>query len=106
MKLTVISAPGFGDFIDNTNDWKPIVENIEARFEAYFNQESALVRKEIVDNRVHALVYFISPNGHSLKPIDIEFMKSVHNRVNLIPVIPKADSFTPEELAGFKQRVI
>lgn len=41
-----------------------------------------------------------------LKPLDIEFMKHLHDRVNIIPVIAKADTLTPEELAGFKQRVI
>ena len=101
----MISVPGFGDFIDNEDSWKPILENIEARYEAYFNQETGIVRKEIVDNRVHALLYFIAPTGHSLKPLDIDFMKRVHHRVNLIPIIAKADSFTTEELKAFKQRV-
>jgi len=41
----------------------------------------------------------------SLKPIDIEFMKRLHHRVNLIPVIAKADLLTEEEIAGFKARV-
>ena len=33
-------------------------------------------------------------------------MKSVGERVNLIPVIAKADTLTPEELKAFKQMVL
>ncbi len=32
-------------------------------------------------------------------------MKRLHHRVNLIPVIAKADLLTEEEIAGFKARV-
>lgn len=59
----------------------------------------------IVDNRVHACVYFIQPTGHSLKPLDIEVMRRLHTKVNLIPVIAKSDTLTDEEIALFKQRV-
>ena len=58
-----------------------------------------------MDNRVHACVYFIQPTGHSLKPLDIEVMRRLHTKVNLIPVIAKADTLTDEEVAQFKQRV-
>ncbi|XP_056273312.1 septin-7-like [Pseudoliparis swirei] len=33
----------------------------------------------------------------SLKPLDIEFMKRLHDKVNIIPLIAKADTLTPEE---------
>lgn len=41
----------------------------------------------------------------SLKQLDIEFMRRLHTRVNLIPVIAKADTLTDEEIADFKARV-
>ena len=41
----------------------------------------------------------------SLKPIDIEFMRRLHTKVNLIPIIAKADTLTDEEIANFKARV-
>jgi septin 7 len=59
----------------------------------------------IVDNRIHAVVYFIQPTGHSLKPIDIEVMKKLHTKVNLIPVIAKADTVTDDEIDNYKKRV-
>lgn len=37
--------------------------------------------------------------------MDIELMKRLSPRVNVIPVIGKADSLTPTELKAFKARV-
>lgn len=41
----------------------------------------------------------------SLREIDIELMKRLSPRINVIPVVGKADTFTPTELADFKKRV-
>lgn len=41
----------------------------------------------------------------SLKPLDVEIMRRLGTRVNLIPVIAKADTMTPEDLQNFKQIV-
>lgn len=40
-----------------------------------------------------------------MKACDIHLMKAIHHRVNLIPVIAKADGFTEAELAAFKVSV-
>lgn len=40
-----------------------------------------------------------------LRPLDLEVMAALHQQVNLIPVIAKADSMTVEERRAFKQRV-
>ena len=37
--------------------------------------------------------------------MDIELMRRLSPRVNVIPVIGKADSLTPTELKAFKKRV-
>ncbi|KAJ9236725.1 hypothetical protein DTO169E5_5495 [Paecilomyces variotii] len=106
LRLTVVDTPGFGDFVNNDDSWRPIVENIEQRFDAYLEAENRVNRMNIVDNRVHACVYFIQPTGHSLKPLDIEVMRRLHTKVNLIPVIAKSDTLTDEEIALFKQRIL
>ncbi|KZT51440.1 cell division control/GTP binding protein [Calocera cornea HHB12733] len=106
LRLTVVDTPGFGDYVNNDSSWKPILDNIEARFDAYLDQENRVNRSKMVDNRVHACLYFIQPTGHALKPIDIEFMRRLHTRVNLIPIIAKADTMTDEEVTQFKARVL
>ena len=105
LRLTVVDTPGFGDFINNDESWDPIVKNIEQRFDAYLDAENKVNRVNIVDNRIHAVVYFIQPTGHSLKPLDIEVMKKLHTKVNLIPVIAKADTVTDDEIENYKKRV-
>ncbi|GAB1318911.1 Cell division control protein 3 [Madurella fahalii] len=106
LRLTVVDTPGFGDFVNNDESWRPIVDNIEQRFDAYLDAENKVNRMNIVDNRIHACVFFIQPTGHSLKPLDIEVMKRLHTKVNLIPVIAKADTLTDEEIAAFKARIL
>ncbi|KAK6610473.1 septin [Botrytis cinerea] len=106
LRLTVVDTPGFGDFVNNDESWRPIVDNIEQRFDAYLDAENKVNRMNIVDNRVHACVYFIQPTGHALKPLDIEVMRRLHTKVNLIPVIAKADTLTDEEIAAFKSRIL
>ncbi|KAK6197758.1 hypothetical protein LQW54_010596 [Pestalotiopsis sp. IQ-011] len=106
LRLTVVDTPGFGDFVNNDESWRPIVENIEQRYDAYLDAENKVNRMNIVDNRIHACVYFIQPTGHSLKPLDIEVMRRLHTKVNLIPVIAKADTLTDEEIMSFKARIL
>ncbi|KAI0734621.1 cell division control/GTP binding protein [Fomitopsis betulina] len=106
LRLTVVDTPGFGDFVNNDECWRPIVENIEARFDSYLEQENRVNRQKIVDNRIHACLYFIQPTGHALKPIDVEVMRQLHTKVNLIPIIAKADTLTDEEVAEFKARIL
>lgn len=68
-------------------------------------QEQQPRRSDKIDLRVHACLYFIRPTGHTLKPLDIEVMKRLSSRVNLIPVVAKADTLSPADLARFKHRI-
>ncbi|RTG81345.1 septin 7 [Schistosoma bovis] len=44
--------------------------------------------------------------GHSLKPLDLEFLSRIQDKVNVIPVIAKADTLTPEECREFKKTIL
>lgn len=105
VKLTVIDTPGFGDYVNNRESWVPIIDFIDDQHESYMRQEQQPERGDKLDLRVHACLYFIRPTGHTLKPLDIETMKRLGSRVNLIPVIAKADTLTPQDLLTFKQRI-
>lgn len=35
---------------------------------------------------------------YSLRPLDVEFMKALHEKVNIVPVLAKADTLTPSEV--------
>lgn len=83
----------------------PVIEYIESKYEEFLNAESRVVRKQIPDSRVHCCLYFVAPSGHGLKPLDVEFMQRLHDKVNIIPIIAKADTMTPEECTQFKKQV-
>eukprot|EP00918_Siedleckia_nematoides_P038352 GHVU01083341.1.p1 GENE.GHVU01083341.1~~GHVU01083341.1.p1 ORF type:complete len:542 (+),score=73.41 GHVU01083341.1:25-1626(+) len=106
LRLNVIDTPGFGDSVDNSNCWVPVLEYIDSKYSEYLMSESRVQRITVPDNRVHCCLYFISPNGHGLTPLDVEFMKSIHTKVNVLPVIAKADTMTPEECREFKKTIM
>ncbi|XP_024939952.1 septin-7 isoform X8 [Cephus cinctus] len=106
LTLTVVDTPGFGDAVDNSNCWVPVIEYIESKYEEFLNAESRVVRRQIPDSRVHCCLYFVAPSGHGLKPLDVEFMQRLHDKVNIIPVIAKADTMTLDECAHFKKQIL
>lgn len=107
LNLSIIDCIGFGDGIDHTTAFKPIVDEIDSRFDSYLEMETKINRSSLTinDDRIHALLYFIEPTGHCLKPLDIKFMKSVHEKVNLIPIIAKSDILNELEIEDFKFKV-
>ncbi|KAI0001776.1 GTP binding protein [Russula vinacea] len=122
--LTIVDTPGFGDNIDNEFAFQEIVGYLERQYDDILAEESRIKRNpRFRDNRVHALLYFIPPlvmrkkrqkcKGcmmlilwYSLREMDIELMRRLSPRVNVIPVVGKADSLTPSELRGFKKRIM
>lgn len=106
LTLTVVDTPGFGDAVDNSGCWDPVTQYVEAQYESFLDAETRVNRVTLPDGRVHACLYFIAPSGHGLKPLDVEFMQRLHDKVNIIPVIAKADTMTPEEVAHFKKQIM
>ncbi|KAJ5851801.1 uncharacterized protein N7529_011186 [Penicillium soppii] len=117
ISLTIVDTPGFGDQIDNEarhvdlaykqQRFGEIVGYLERQYDDILAEESRIKRNpRFRDNRVHVLLYFITPTGHGLRELDIELMKRLSPRVNVIPVIGKADSLTPAELAESKKLIM
>ena len=74
---------GFGDAVDNSNCWDPVISYVESQYEAFLDAETRVNRVTAMpDSRVHACLYFIAPSGHGLKPLDVEFMKRLHDKVS------------------------
>ena len=127
LRLTVVDTPGFGDLLEGDDSWKACVKYVDDQFAAFFDVslaqkacptepsdlpvfrffqgESGLNRKNIVDTRVHCCLYFVPPYGHGLRQIDLEFLRRLQYKVNLIPIIAKADCLTVSELKRLKERI-
>uniref|UniRef100_A0A8D2IC04 Septin n=1 Tax=Urocitellus parryii TaxID=9999 RepID=A0A8D2IC04_UROPR len=108
LKLTIVNTVGFGDQINKEESYLPIVDYINAQFEAYLQEELKIKRSlfNYHDSRIHVCLYFIAPTGHSLKTLDLLTMKNLDNKVNIIPVIAKADTISKSELQKFKIKLM
>ncbi|TPR08016.1 Dynein light intermediate chain (DLIC) family protein [Aspergillus niger] len=116
ISLTIVDTPGTLNLAafptpptntDRPNSFGEIVGYLERQYDDILAEESRIKRNpRFRDNRVHVLLYFITPTGHGLRELDIELMKRLSPRVNVIPVIGKADSLTPAELAESKKLIM
>ena len=108
LKLTLCDTVGYGDQVNKEDSFKPIVDYIESQYEAFLQEELKIKRNlnSYHDSRVHACLYFITPNGHGLKSIDLVCMKKLDSKVNIIPIIAKADTINKAELSKFKSKIM
>jgi septin 2 len=106
LRLTVVDTPGYAESLNNEDSFRPIIKYVDDQFERYLQDESGLNRRNIVDNRVHLCFYFVNPVGHGLKPLDVAFMKALHHKVNIVPVIAKADTLTKAECLKLKKKIL
>lgn len=105
LKLLVADCQNFASSLNLHNTYQPIVQYIEQQFAEYHKREFGYNRRELQDTIVHCLFFFISSIGHGLTALDIEFLKAVHEKVNIVPIIAKADALTLRERSAFKKRI-
>merc|ERR1712062_761444 len=108
LKLSICDTVGYGDQINKQDSFGSIVDYIDSQFEAYLQEELKIKRNlpGYHDSRVHVCLYFITPNGHGLKSIDLVCMKKLDTKVNIIPIIAKADTINKTELTKFKTKIM
>uniref|UniRef100_A0A3Q2PAX2 Septin 8b n=1 Tax=Fundulus heteroclitus TaxID=8078 RepID=A0A3Q2PAX2_FUNHE len=87
---------------------KPLVDYIEAQFEKFLEEEQKIKRSlfNYDDTRIHVCLYFIAPTGHTLKSLDLVTMKKLDSKVNIIPIIAKADIMSKSDLANLKKTIM
>ncbi|CAD6186824.1 unnamed protein product [Caenorhabditis auriculariae] len=108
VKLQLVETAGFGDQLDKDKSAKVIADYLETQFERYLQEELKVRRilQFFEDTRIHACLYFISPTGHGLKALDLVTLRELAKRVNVIPVIAKADTTCKDELSRFKEKIM
>ncbi|KAM3160041.1 Cell division control protein 10 [Lachancea thermotolerans] len=104
LNINVIDTPGFGDQVNNDKVWEPMVKYIKEQHSQYLRRELTAQRERFIpDTRVHAVLYFIQPNGKGLTQLDIASLKRLTEIANVVPVIAKADTLTMDERAEFRE---
>lgn len=104
--MEAIDTPGFNDDCPAGSRAKELLAYIEQAYDEIFEEEQRIHRNpKFEEHRIHALVYFIEPTGLGLKETDEIFLKTIEKRINIIPVIGKADGLTKREIDEFKGRI-
>ncbi|XP_065205641.1 septin-2-like [Planococcus citri] len=108
LKLTIVDTVGYGDQINKEDSYKAVVDYIDNQFEAYLQEELKIKRTlhSYHDTRIHVCLYFICPTGHGMKSLDLVCMKQLDTKVNIIPIIAKADTISKTELSKFKAKIL
>lgn len=100
-----MQTPGYGSGLDCSSDYKPILNYIDEQYEKYLSNETGLNRRQVRDTRVHCCFYFIDSSNFGLKPIDVQFLKHLQYKINIIPLIAKADCLTSSEKHALKKQI-
>lgn len=107
ISLNIIDTPNFARQLDSDPDFRTVVDFIRHQYDEVLLEESRVRRNpRFKDGRIHVLVYMINPTGHGLSDIDVHFLQHINDLVNIIPVISKADSLTPDELVLNKRLIL
>lgn len=91
--------------MDTRDDVGPLENYIDAAFREYLQGESQADRSGLIDRRVHCLLYFIRGSTTGLQPLDLQALKQLHTKVNIVPVLAKADTLTMTERESCKSAV-
>ncbi|PAA60590.1 hypothetical protein BOX15_Mlig017875g1 [Macrostomum lignano] len=92
----------------NRSPWTSVADFLAKQVTSYVNTRAVNqfdFRPE-EDERVHCCLYFLPPiGGRGLRRCDALALKYLEDKVNLVPVLAKADSYTADELNDRKSAV-
>ncbi|KAG0303071.1 hypothetical protein BGZ98_007004 [Dissophora globulifera] len=110
INVTLVDTPGFvgsDEVIDAHCD--EILRYLEYQFDLTLAEERKVRRNpKAVDNQIHACLYFIDHSSPrlGLSDADVRILKRLGTRVNLIPVIARADTLTRAQAKRMKQAIL
>ncbi|KAI7873043.1 Septin-type guanine nucleotide-binding (G) domain-containing protein [Spinellus fusiger] len=105
--LRLIDTPGLHTGHAMENELNDLLKYIEHQFDLTLTEESKVKRNpKAVDSQIHACLYFIDPSKPQLDTYDIQALTQLSKRVNVIPVISKADTLTLAQLRRLKPAIL
>ncbi|RUP27865.1 Septin-domain-containing protein [Jimgerdemannia flammicorona] len=112
--LCFVDTVGYGVNLDVNATISPVTEYVESQFRktnAIFHPTAPnnhelmrfLINAHGAHSHADACLYLIL---HRAKPVDFEYMRSLHDKCNLVPIIAKSDTLTPAEVTELKLRFL
>ncbi|CAG8758164.1 43734_t:CDS:2 [Gigaspora margarita] len=108
ISLTLVDCPGFVRDNELRLDVQvtEVLRYIEAQFDQTLAEETKVKRNpKAQDSQIHACLYFIDNTNNGLTDKDIRILKRITARVNVIPIVAKADLLTTTQLANLKKAI-
>lgn len=100
--LDLIDTPGYGTW-GRFEEWlRTIGEFIKEENLRYVSTKERERKAE--DTRIHLCLYFLE--GPRIKQNDLSALHSLQSLVNILPILAKADAFTPMEIVQVKLEII
>ena len=81
--------------------------HIEKAYDEVFEEEQRIRRNpKFEEHRVHVFLYLIDGCPRDgIRAFDLEVMLGLHDRVNIVPLLAKADSYDTNELVSVKKLI-
>lgn len=107
--LTVSEVLGYGEA--HGESFKILLGHLQDHLQAPLHEQVELEYAGLVPPQspsqkfVHAVLFFVPPNSGALSAKDRELLEGIRDLAFVIPVLTKADCYTPEELREHKLQV-
>jgi septin family protein len=106
LRLKIVQMPLFAESLDRRPSIRCIQDYLTDQYQHRLIVETAHKEKDR-DSRIHLLLYFLSPSStFHIKTLDGLALKELTKYCNVLPLIAKADTFTPREMYLFKQHLL
>ncbi|KAI9319019.1 Septin-type guanine nucleotide-binding (G) domain-containing protein [Dichotomocladium elegans] len=105
--LTLIDTPGFYNDFRMDKQLHDIIGYIEHQFDLTLAEESKVKRNpKAVDTQVHACLYVIDSKKQALDEYDLRILSQLSQRVNVVPVVGRADTLTLAQRRRLKPTIM
>ncbi|KAI9496066.1 Septin-type guanine nucleotide-binding (G) domain-containing protein [Zychaea mexicana] len=95
ISFTLIDTPGFDDGLAIDHQLRYVAKYIDHQFERTLIEETKVKRDtKALDTQIHACLYFLDTMDNCLSDTDRYALRVLSSRVNVIPIIGKADTLT------------
>ncbi|KAI9243825.1 Septin-domain-containing protein [Phascolomyces articulosus] len=104
ISFTLIDTPGFDDGLAIDHQLNFVAKYIDYQFELTLIEETKVKRDtKAFDTHIHACLYFMDTTSNCLSDTDRYALRVLSSRVNVIPVIGKADTLTVTQRESLKR---